>query len=140
MDAPAGGLPGKFVITYDNTTIGSYDGSTDGCYGSKGYRFGTTCPSDQLSSDTIGGCGDEKILSEQALIEPECVDFQFSGRADEFPEDIRYELKTTDGDMIWEERPWTQQDQNTSWNKSACLYPDECYTFVIYDSERYKDG
>jgi len=138
--APTGGLPGEFSVTYDNETIGSYDGSVDGCYAAKGYRFGSACPSDLPRSDTIGGCGDKRIDNDQKAIRSECAEFHFSVSSDEFPEDISYTLNNTDGVMIWEERPLTQQDQGKNLDKSTCLNPDDCYTFVIYDSARFQDG
>ena len=89
--------------------------------------------------DEDGAVDDQALIADGAAADA-CNDFLFSIRTDEFPEDTKYSLTNSKGEAIWEESPWGFEDQGKKFEHEACLPVDECYTFIIFDNDEFRDG
>ena len=93
--------------------------------------------------DVSGSNGDGVVATDDVeLTAPpsDCNDFLFSIVTDEFPEDTKYTLTNSNGEVIWEENPWGIGDQGKHFEHAACLPVDECYTFIVADNAEFQDG
>lgn len=141
-EVPTGGVAGWYRVDYQGSPLGYYDGSIEGCYRAKGFRFGDRCPMTISNKWSAHGQCKERPEIYESSVEKEvgCVGFQFYILTDEFPEDSRIQLTDAFGSVIWDEQPWGPQHANQIFDRDICLNPFDCYNFTIYDSDLRSDG
>lgn len=140
--APVGGLTGWFRLDFNNNNVAYYNGVLNGCYTSMEYTFGAGCSVDEMVAHSISAQCDEReeVQNLEYEIEAGCIGFQFSIQTDEFPEDSKLVLSDARGFMLWDDRPWTQQDAGGFFDLDICLNPMGCYNFTLMDSQTHSDG
>jgi hypothetical protein len=144
IGAPTHRVTDSFSVSVDGGLFGSYKATADGCFAAKWYQFGL-CPNGH--TDGTIGQGDCPVhdgsVTQQRLpltSSTSCAPFAFSIFTDEYPMDVSYKLTDTAGNDIWTVEANTLMDQNSLYYRQSCLDREDCYTFILYDSEKYQDG
>lgn len=134
-------MAGWFRLDFDDKNVAYYNGALDGCYKSVQYSFGDACPPDAKTEVSAVVCEQrEEIAEMEEEMRAGCVGFQFFVKTDEFPEDLRLRLEAVGGEMLWDDRPWSQQDIGGNFDLDICLNPMGCYNFTLMDSMTHGDG